>query len=214
MKYIYIVALFSVFGTSCKKSSTPANDSYTITVLVKDKDNQAAIAGAKVYFGRYPILSDSAITDANGSASFSFKKETGVKLTFVKKDGYVIPHFSFFPVPLTYEDRTDILYLGKASYVNLTLHKNNAWLPADTILFQVKYDYNTPDVFSSELRGVVTGKADTANRVLNLYSYYNNPGYTKMYFKWDIKRSGSIISSSTDSTDLIQYGTKNFTINY
>ena len=57
-------------------------------------------------------------------------------------------------------------------------------------------------------------KAESPDRSFNLYTWYNTPFYDKLYFQWDIIRNGSVISTKSDSTSLIQFGTKNFTLNY
>ena len=86
-------------------------------------------------------------------------------------------------------------------------------MPNDSIALRV-VDYTSPSNFSIGFRSLAKDKAEAPDRSFNLYTWYNTPFYDKLYFQWDIIRNGSVISTKSDSTTLIQFGTKNFTLNY
>jgi len=220
MKQQLILVLIVAILAGCKKSS---NDDgyYTVNGIVIDYDSKTPIAGAKVRVGFFPfVVTDSAISDANGRVAFRFKKEGEFKPLTVTKDNYLTP-FGFGGFYASYNDRTDTLRAARPSFVNLTIHKSNSYLPLDSINVQVLGDYTGG--FSFNYRNLWRDKADAADKTFNLQALYQANtggapaiayGTTKLYFQWDIIRAGAIVSSKTDSTDLVQFATKNFTINY
>lgn len=219
MKQLMTILVFATTLISCKKSSNSTNiDSgyYTITGIVLDIDNRTPIVGAKVYAGAPPILSpsDSAFSDAAGRVSFRVKKEGQVKTLYAVKDNYVLPHSIFGFYVSAYVDRTDTVYLARQSYVNLTIHKTGTYLPLDSIALKVAGDYYSAAGYSASYRSILRDKADATDKIFNLYSWYQSPNFTKIYFQWDIIRNGAVISTQSDSTTMIQFATKNYTLNY
>lgn len=215
MKQILALFLLTALLPSCKKSSTDdSNGNYTITGIVLDVDSKTALAAAKVYVRENFMVIDSAISDANGRVSFTFKKEGNFKSLYPTKDNYLLPHSQWGIFISGYVNRTDTVYLARKSFVNVTVHKTGTYLPLDSIDLKVAGDYYSAAAHSAIYRSVLRDKADAADRALNLYSWYFSPYSTKIYFQWDIIRSGAVISSQSDSTTMIQFGIKNFTLNY
>lgn len=66
---------------------------------------------------------DSAISDANGKVSFTYKKEGNLKSLYPTKDNYLLPHSQWGIFISGYVNRTDTVYLARKSFVNLTVHK-------------------------------------------------------------------------------------------
>jgi hypothetical protein len=119
-----------------------------------------------------------------------------------------VPYF----IPFNNE-RVDTIYIARPSFVNFTIHKTGTYLPGDSIALRV-VDYTSPTNFSFDFRNLTKDKAIAPDRTFNLYTWYHTPFYDKLYFQWDIIRNGSVLSTKLDSTDLIQFGTQNFTLNY
>lgn len=208
MKQILAILLITATIISCKKST---DDYYTITCLVLDWDSKVPISGAKVYVLNIHVsigLEDSAVTDPNGRVSFRYKKEGAYKTLFTDKGGYVIPYALIHSGNRSYDDRTDTLYLARPSYVNVTIHKAGIYLPNDSVDIKVK------EGLLGYYKTFIRDKADSPDKTLNLSAFYSPPYYTKLYFQWDMIRNATVLSSSSDSTDLIQFGTKNFNLNY
>lgn len=219
MKQILAFFLLITTLSSCKKSSSTTNSDsgyYTINGIVLDVDSRTPVAGAKVYAGAPPILfpSDSAFSDAAGRVSFQVKKEGPVKTLYATKGNYLLPHSIFSIYISAYVDRTDTVYLARASYVNLTVHRTGTYLPLDSIALKVAGDYYSAAGYSGSYRNLLRDKADAPDKVFNLYSWYQSPNFTKVYFQWDIIRNGAVISTQSDSTTMTQYATKNYTLNY
>jgi hypothetical protein len=222
MKQFFSVLILTAILFSCKKSATESN-TYTLTGIVADFDNKTVIAGAQVYVGIYGIKNDSAISGANGWVSFSLLKADGVKILTASKLNYLLPSFSAYNAVST-EDRTDSIFLVRPSFVNLTTHKANVYLSTDSITLSVNNVFTPgPATTSSDYKEILRDKTDIADKNFIFSTIYQAPptsglviqtGYQKVYFKWDIIRSGSVLSSKLDSVALIQFGTKNFTINY
>jgi hypothetical protein len=221
MKKLITVLFFTAILISCKKSSTEDENYYTLTATVVDFDLNTAIAGAKVYVIEYisAVPVDSALSDANGKVSFSFKKEGPYKFLTPLKNNYINP-MNIIPAQLNYDNRSYFLYLARPSFVNATIHKSGTYLPLDSVAVQVLGDYAAPIVQNPSYRLLFKDKAEAPDKIFNLQSAYGKVmgsiffGSLKLYFKTDIIRNGSVFSSQTDSTSLIQFGTKNYTLNY
>jgi hypothetical protein len=221
MKKLITVLFFTFILFSCKKSSTEDDNYYTLAATVVDFDSGVPIAGATVYAIAYwtAVPSDSAVSDANGKVSFSFKKEGPYKFLNVVKHNYVNP-MNIIPAHLGYDDRSEFLYLAKSSFVNVTTHRSGTYLPSDSVAVQVTGDYIKPTPQNPAYRILFKDKADAPDKIFNLQAAYGKVmgsfffGSSKLYFKTDIIRNGAVFSSQTDSTSLIQFGTKNYTLNY
>lgn len=216
MKLSIPVLLFTLFVFGCKKSSTE-DEYYTIQGLVLDIDSKTPIPAAKVYLNEFVGRSaniDSAIADANGRVSFTLKKEGTYKLLSAVKVNYLNPLIYGFFV-LAHVSRTDTVYLGRSSFVDLTLHKTNTYLPTDSILVSVSGDYESPTSgHTFNYRFIIRDNANMPDRLLNLYTLYVPTTYEKLFFTTHHIRNGVEISVQNYSTDLIRYGTKSYTINY
>jgi len=223
MKKLLPLLALTIIIASCKKSD---DEYYTISGLVLDMDAKTPITSAKVYAGNsFYLPSDSAVTDVNGRVSFRFRKDGTLVQMRPAKDNYVRPFLFILQQPAN-KNRTDTVYLGRPSFVNLTMHKTGAYLPQDSIELNVRNHYADGifrDIYSYHSRD----KADTPDKSFNLNSFYalpaaatnpprivNVPPVTKLYFQWQIIRNGNIIDTKTDSTELIQFGTKNYQLNY
>lgn len=213
MKQICAALLFFVVVVGCKKS-TSKEEHFNLRVLVLDYDAGTPIANAKVY----PNLdrggaTDSAFSDVNGRASFLIRKDGTLTIPAAIKDNFVVPAVGLY-ARIGYEDRTDTVYLVRPSYINLTIHRTGTYLPPDSVAIRVKNDYFTSLWYSNQYRELVREKADAPDKLINLISWYHPVAMPKLYFQWDIIRNGAVISTQTDSTNMIQYGTKNYTLNY
>ena len=208
----------SLFG--CKKSSTE-EEYYTVTGQVLDLDSKLPIVGATAYLTGIPPATDSVLTDALGRVTFRYRVGERSRIFYVVKAGYLRP-INYYAAVATYVSRTDTFFLARPSFVNVTTHKSGTYLSSDTIDIQVAGD-NIPSI--GETNGYRTlhhDKANAPDKLYNLqaaynvnYSFWNQfLGNGKLYFKSDIIRNGSVFSSKTDSTNIIQFGTQNFTFNY
>jgi hypothetical protein len=221
MKKLITVLFFTAVFTSCKKTSAEEENYYTLTGTVVDFDTNAAIAGAKVYVIEFwtTVPVDSALSDANGKVAFRLKKEGPYKFLNVVKSNYVNP-MNIIPANLNYDDRAEFLYLAKSSFVNATIHQNSNYLPLDSIAVQVTGDYVSPIPQNPGYRVLFKDKAVAPDKIFNLQAAYGKVmsslffGSLKLYFTTEIIRNGAVISTQKDSTSLIQFGVKNYTLNY
>ena len=218
-KIITVLFLICIL-VGCKKSSTK-EENYTLTGTVLDFDANTPIAGAKVYVKEYSgggKIIDSAISDVNGKVSFAYKKEGAYKFIYPSKDNYLNP-IHLIGYYANYDSRTEVLYLAKPSFINVTVHKNSTYLPLDTVAIQVLGDHSS-SWQNSNYRILLKDKAEAPDKILNLQAVYGKGigsffyGSLKLYFIKDIIRNGSVISTQTDSTNFIQFGIKNYTLNY
>lgn len=213
MKQICVAILLISIFVGCKKS-TAEDEYFNLGVLVLDYDARTPIANATVYpKSIWGGITDSAFSDANGRVSFRVKKDNTIYIPMGIKNNYVIPAVGRYARSGNY-DRTDTVFLVKPSYINVTIHKTGIFLAQDSIAIRVKNDYFSPIFYSNDYRNLTQAKADAPDKVFNLTSWYHPVAMPKIYFQWDIIRSGSVISTQTDSTSMIQFGTKNFTLNY
>jgi hypothetical protein len=227
MKQILSVLIISAILFGCSKSSTEST-TYKLNGLVLDFDAKTVISGAKVYVNSFGIR-DSAISDINGRVSFTLLKSDGLKFLSATKDNYLTPYYSIGIAPTgANTDRTDTVLLARPSFVNLTTHRTGTYLPTDSISISVNNIYTSSTASTgSTYKEILRDKADIADKYFLFSTLYQIPptntgggifivvpGYQKVFFKRDIIRSGSVLSSSLDSTSLIQFGTKNFTLNY
>ena len=220
MKQFIAILFLSSILLSCKKSSDE-DEYYTISGMVLDFDSNVPIAGARVYvkeYGYMGVVVDSTVSDKNGRYSFNLKKEGKYKYTFPAKSTYLNP-INWIGVYSDYNDRTANLYLARPSFVNVTTHKAGVYLSTDTVDVQVLFDYfNGGQV--GNYRSLYRDKADVSDKTFNLQVVYGHAmgdrffGTRKLYFRSDIIRNGLVFSTKDDSTNVIQFGTQNFTLNY
>lgn len=222
MKHIIALLFITATLASCKKSSSD-DGYYTITGLVLDWDSKAPIAGAKVYAGTSfftPATIDSAITDANGRVSFRYLKSEAGRGLYTDIPGYVYPFYSIiFAMSGNNVNRTDSLFRARASYLNLNLHQSGIYNATDSMHVRILGYRKAIFLFGGDPMTKIDllffdRRAMAADSLLNFASVYFNPPYQKNYINWDVFRNGSVLSSGSDSTDLIQFGTKNYTLNY
>ncbi|MGF2412318.1 hypothetical protein [Ferruginibacter sp.] len=222
MNKLITALLLTAILVSCKKTSTEDENYYTLAATVVDFDASTPIAAAKVYviayIGGAPL--DSALSDVNGKVAFSFKKEGPYKFLTPVKNNYINP-MNTVPAHLNYDNRTEFLYLARPSYVNVTVHKTGTYLPSDSVNVQVTGDYAPPPIFQNPgYRLLFKDKAEAPDKIFNLQSAYGRVmgsfffGASKLHFTTDIIRNGAVISTQKDSTSLIQFSIKNYTLNY
>ncbi len=220
MKQLITILILSCILFACNKTSNE-EEYYTIYGLVLDYDSQLPIAGAKVYTitncGPTCPPTDSAITDANGRVSFRFRMDDIYQFLIARKTNYISQTEVY---GIFYINKTDTIYLARPSFVNVTVHKTGTYLPSDSIKVQVYGDGLSSGGPWIGYRVLYMDKADAADKLFNLQAAYSHNLNTlpfrhqKVYFIKDIIRNRSILSSQTDSTNIIQFGTQNFTLNY
>lgn len=213
MRKTLIILLLLVSFISCKKSSDDGN--YTITVLVLDYDTKTPIPGATalaktIYSSSEPW--DSLITDVNGRAVFRYKVTGNRKMTYSLKNGYLNPNI-IVQNSLSETNRIDTNYLVRPSLVSLLVHKTGSYLSGDSIEVKMKGFY-APQYYVTYFASVFKRLANTTDTSMNVYCFYFNPDGRKLYFQWEIIRNNTVISTQNDSSNLIQYGTKSYTLNY
>ena len=218
MKQIISVLILSAILFGCKKSSEE-DEYYTIKGLVLDFDSKLPIANAKVIqyefcCGQKKV--DSLVSDVNGMVSFNCKNQGDYKMIAATKDNYVHPLKYVNYQVLAHISRTDTVYLARPSFLQLTIHKANIYQSADSIKIYVSGDYYAATSgHTSNFRTLVIDKANSPDKVFNLYTFYELPDYNKLNFHYQITRNGILISDQyLSSTNLIQFGTQNFIINY
>ena len=201
MKQIITLLLLSGIFISCNKS-TKEDEDYTITATIIDFDTNTPVAGAKVTVKEsaspyFVTAIDSAISDANGRVSFTYRKDGQYKFLNQSKANYLNPMIWRLAY-LNYDDRTEILYLAKPSFINVTSHKTAIYLPSDTLDIQVLGD-NVPSVGQyNDYRTLHRDKAEAPDKQFNLqavYGHYNGSiflGSLKLYFKKNIIRGGAV----------------------
>lgn len=228
MKKLLTILLLCTLFCGCKKESE--EEYYTITGIVRDFNDDTPIQGAMIYskklvqfpVGGQIVTVDSALSDTNGKASFTYRKNDGVyRLLVPKKNGYLDALINRAISFNTDTDRTEDLFLAKPSFLNLTIHKANSYLPTDIVEIDVKGAYILPDFGAVNLYWVLQiDSANAPDKLYNMQSVYSRPtgytdyGTTHVYFKTYIIRNGNLISSKEDSVQLIKFGTKIFTLNY
>lgn len=223
MKKIITLLILAGVLYGCKKSSDE-DDYYTVTGIVLDFHTKVPVAGAKVYEQAFCTVNcfptDSAITDIAGMVSFRHKKD-GIHIPLRStKSNYLslAPRnlFSGFDI-----SRTDTMYLSRPSFINVTAHKTITYLPSDSVSIQVLGDYDYSYHGSNYIyKTIYRDKANMPDKIFNLQAVYAATQYPyylgslKLYFMKEIIRNGAVFSSQTDSTNIIQFGTQNFTLNY
>ena len=222
MKQLITLLFLSCVLISCKKTSDE-DEYYTLNGLVLDYDNQLPIVGAKVRSfttcSPHCPPTDSAITNADGRVSFRFRIDDIYEVLYAEKINYISQTEKYF---LLYgiNPKEDTIYLARPSFVNVTVHKTGIYLPSDTIKVQVYGDALSIGGPWTGYRVLHNGKANAPDKLFNLQAVYSHNLNTlpfmhqKVYFIKDIIRNGSVLSSQTDSTNIIQFGTQNFTLNY
>ena len=167
-------------------------------------------------------FSDSALTDVSGRVSFRFGVGDPSRFFYVVKDGYLRPQTYWATAGNV--SRTDTFFLARQSFVNVTISKIGAYLGTDTVEIKVLGDNTLSDGESPTYRTFHRDKANAPDKLYNLFAAYYTGGNNsfwnhfmiknKLYFKSEIIRGGSVFSTKTDSTNIIQFGTQNFTLNY
>ena len=217
MKMVFTAIVILLFFIGCKKSSE--NDPGIVHGIILDIDSRTPIANATVILdlhttGLYNPI-DSFLSDINGRFSFTDYYDGIFKGLIPKKNGYVDPIGYYFVFLRPRSNWEDTIYLAKPSFIRINLHEQGIYQNTDSIILRLKGNIkNTTVIFPADtLHIFYQNKAVMPDTSLNMSTYYDSY-YSKIYLQWDIKRNGSIISTQTDSTDLIQYGTKNFDLNY
>jgi hypothetical protein len=217
MKKIVSIFVLTCILSGCKKS-TNEDENYTLKGIVIDFDSKQPVVGAKVFQYEFCCAQqgykDSAVSDANGMVSFNCKKEGDYKILTATKDNYLRPQKYVYYQVLAHISRTDTVFLAKPSFLQLTIHKSNTYQPSDSIVLRVEGDYYSPSSGRSTYRTLVMDKANSPDKVFNLYTFYELPNYDKLFFHYQIIRNGTLLTDQYISTDLIQFGIKNFTLNY
>lgn len=207
---------------SCSKSNNQEDEYFIARGVVVDWDSRLPVPAVKVktwvptiYPGN-PLSGDSTLTDNNGVYTLRIKKErlnTNWRLFAFKSSDYFYMNNPWFSVGIM--DKFDTLYLARKSYVNVTLHKSSTYLPDDSIRILVSGDYDEDYGFNSVYKIIAHRKANAPDTVINLSTIYNTPyNNTKLFFRKEFYRGGIAVSILGDSTDIVQFAIKNFTLNY
>ncbi|OSZ80077.1 hypothetical protein CAP36_02095 [Chitinophagaceae bacterium IBVUCB2] len=217
MKRIIIALPLFLFLISCDKNE---DDSYTINGVVLDWDLKTPIPGAKIYaatFSNGINAFDSTLSDGGGKYNFVFPDKT-FRPASATKTGYQNPFHLFQSTLPSSVEKNDTLYLTKSSYLNVTIHRTNSYPVTDSIeVFFGKYcpaSQSESGLINSSFYHIKRRIANAVDTLVNVTAAYHPVPGNKVYFYWNIIRNGNIISTHSDSTDLIQYGTKNYTVNY
>lgn len=219
LKQIIIFFFIILLLSDCKKSNTNTDHNCIITAVVLDLETNTPITNEKVYLGPITlapgsgIVYDSAITNTNGKVIFNINpiSHPGIRVLNVEKPLY-ISQYPFVEANSCFYNNIDTLYIYKPSNLALTIHKANSYLPMDSVSIQIKgnfFPYYT-DYYSFWH----IAKANSADTLFSLSTYYKMPEHTKVYFKWNILRNGTVLSSAADSVNLLQHGTVNYNLNY
>jgi len=209
---------------SCNKSDE--NDSLSLaTGIVLDYDSRVPIAGAKVYLWKHNgprgdmfYNKDSAISELNGRVSFTFSSTDSNLYLIPTKIGYLPPTI-LSGYPSATKDVVNEMFLARESYLQLTIHQQNIYTNTD-LLYLTIYSYPAgPGPFFSTKpialqRHEVVRQANTVDTTFTFHLVHHKPPFEKIKFDWQIIRSGTILTQGQDSTSLIQFGTKAYSINY
>jgi hypothetical protein len=228
-KYPTLILFLAILFTACSKNSSDDN-SPTISAMVIDFDSQTPIEGAKVFFKQdFQSPFDSTITDVNGRASIAMPSlNPSLFLHIYARKNGLLPLPYGVAIDVNRLDNTSwphTIALARPSFVNLIVHQQGPYNVNDSIIVSTQGLYKNDN---SGLRGwyeeVYRGKAISTDKNFPFKTIYHNPapsnppvllqGYSKAYFKYEIIRGGSIITTRIDSTNLIQFGTVSFTLNY
>lgn len=220
MKKLITLLFLSCILFSCNKPSDE-DEYYTVSGKVLDFDSNVPIAGAKVYVKEAVLLGtvvDSTVSDANGMFLFTLRNDGSHVVIYPQKAGYLNP-INWTGWYSSNYNTFEKIYLARPSFVSVTTHKAGTYLPSDTIDVQVLFDYfNGGQV--GNYRSLYRDKADVPDKIFNLQAVYGHAmgdlfyGTRKLYFRSDIIRNGLVFSTKDDSTNIIQFGTQNFTLNY
>lgn len=202
---------------ACDKNE---DESYTTNGIVLDWDLKTPVPGAKIYattFSNGVSTVDSVISDGDGKYSFVFPDNI-FRPASATKAGYQNP-FHIFPSTMPNSlKKNDTLYLARSSYLDVTIHRVNSYPATDSIeLFFGKFcplSQSESWLINSSFFQVKRRVANAPDTLVNVAAAYHPVPGNKVFFYWNIIRNGSNISSHSDSTDLIQYATKSYTINY
>lgn len=213
MSRIYLLLFFAGAIAGCSKPRGVEVVNYTITGVVLDYDTKLPITGATVYSNTFPVLTvnlDSATTDGSGKVAFTHSSNEGVWILSAKKSGLIIPEFFYYYPPLQFVDRIDTLYLGRPSFVDMHIHRTGTYQATDVI--EVNVNHNTWGGAHSQ--NVYTSFANSPDTLIHVPTFYMSPYGTKLQIERKMARSGGIVTYYYDSTDKIQYSTRNYFLNY
>lgn len=220
MKIILFATFISSVFFSCKKNDSSASlVSYTITGVVLDADTYTPISNAKVYCSFLPLSSsltfDSSFSDLQGKVSFKYEDDYMPRGLTGKKNGYLPAIVSNYTIKFAAGyDRTDTVFMVKNSVANLIIHMANTYTSTDQLVVKAKGNIDGIGSGNLSFAECYTGNANQIqdrNLTLNAQYFPSNP---KIYLQWYINRNGLQINSGSDSVNLVQYGTVNYTLNY
>lgn len=216
------VLLLTGYILGCSKPNNQEDEYFTARGIVVDWDSRLPVPAVKVktwvptIYPGSPLSGDSTLTDNNGVYTLRIKKErlnTSWRLFASKSSNYFYMNNPWFSIGIM--DKFDTLYLARKSYVDVTLHKSTTYLPDDSIRILVSGDYDEDYGFNSVYKIIAYRKANAPDSVINLSTVYNTPYYnTKLFFRKEFYRGGIAVSISEDSTDIIKFAVKNFTLIY
>lgn len=219
IRKIIILLIIVLFMCTCKKSNDDQNNAITLAGVVNNWDTKAPIANVRVYVSAsllFPPV-DSATSDLSGRVSFTYPTGTGIRILWPKDPAY-INSVAIFNTTNTGGSRTDTLYLMRPSYLQVNLHRANAYQASDEINLRVNgyrltFSYPPPIMGLSQFYNN-SWSANVADTIVNIPMAYFPTPYQKAYIDWKVSRNNIAITSQADSVDLIQYGTKNYQLNY
>lgn len=209
--YLFFVFVGTIVG--CHKPKGVEVVNYTITGVVFDYDSKLPIAGATIYSTPFPILTvplDSATTDGSGKVIFTHSSDEGVWILSVKKSGFILPEFFYYIPTIQFVDRIDTLYLGRPSFVDMYIHRTGTYQTTDVI--EVTVNHNTWG--GAHTQNVYANFANSPDTLIHVPTFYMFPYGMKLQIERKMTRSGGIVTTYFDSTDKIQYGVRNYFLNY
>ena len=168
--------------------------------------------GVKVYTQQssVPFAIDSGTTDVSGNVIFKLNNQEPVYI-YPVKPAYVPRPTRQYADPMNQKYVFDTVFLARASYVKLTLHKEfNRTSVGDLMEIDFLQQRNSDSYTSIGLSEFVSNIVDTT---IIVGAYYAQAPGDKLHIWW-AQSSRRALNSWKDSVLLVQYDTVSHQLNY